>query len=672
LLSGNRVLDHKPSLNVRLYGTEEAPSAVRRIVTGPLYLGIQSGTLRHVFYGGSEAIRGIAFVVRDENWGTYAPRISDLRVVENDSAFRVSYKAACGSGDQPLSYSATIEGSADGSVEFAVTGSAHAHFLTNRAGFVVLHPVDGVAGASVTVTHANGSRTRSSFPELISPSQPFFDVRALRYQASPGTVVTCTMEGDTFETEDQRNWSDASYKTYIRPLSRPHPYVLEAGKEFSQRVVLGFEGDSPANARVTDRAISVTAGEEHAGRMPDLALSVHPDYADAALRAAGTISRSGVRYLFCSFDASAGHGSGTMQAFRGIGEKTGARLVLEAVLPLHDDRGRFTDVPDVLEKDVAAIRTAANDAGVDFAIVSVSPACYRKSFQPVDDWPSAPPLRAVYETTRQAFPGAAIAGGMHSYFTEFNRFPPPADSVDVVTHTTCPIVHAADDESVMETLQALPWIFRSVHALSGGKPYWVGPTAIGMRMNPYGAAPAPNPDNKRVAMAEMDPRQRGLFNAAWTLGYVARAAAGGVSGLCLSAAAGPSGIAWHAANWSQPWFDEQASETAVYPVYPVIAGLSASAGAAVRPVRCSDPGRLAALAIDSTVGSELWLANLTPELRVVDLRGFEPSRVIERLDAETFELCCSGPDGFSATARASNTSTLTLDAYAVLRLTDSS
>ena len=38
------------------------------------------------------------------------------------------------------------------------------------------------------------------------------------------------MEGDTFEMEDQRNWSDASYKTYVRPLALPWPYVLPAGK----------------------------------------------------------------------------------------------------------------------------------------------------------------------------------------------------------------------------------------------------------------------------------------------------------------------------------------------------------------------------------------------------------------------------------------------------------
>ncbi len=35
------------------------------------------------------------------------------------------------------------------------------------------------------------------------------------------------MEGEVFEMEDQRNWTDASFKTYCRPLALPIPYRLE-------------------------------------------------------------------------------------------------------------------------------------------------------------------------------------------------------------------------------------------------------------------------------------------------------------------------------------------------------------------------------------------------------------------------------------------------------------
>jgi hypothetical protein len=169
-------------------------------------------------------------------------------------------------------------------------------------------------------------------------------------------------------------------------------------------------------------------------------------------------------------------------------------------------------------------------------------------------------------------------------------------------------------------------------------------------------------------MAETDPRQRGLFNAAWTLGYIAKAAAGGVAGLCLQSAAGPFGIAWQSMRWRQPWFDEQASARAVFPVYHVVAGIAPSAGAVVRSIDCSEPSALAGIAFDTAGGRQLWLANLTPEPRVLSLQGLGAAPVIARLDEETFEACCSGPDGFPATATVANASSVALGAYAVLRI----
>ena len=71
------------------------------------------------------------------------------------------------------------------------------------------------------------------FPEAISPDQPAFDISALTHEPAPGVSCTVEMEGDAFEMEDQRNWADASFKTYIRPLSKPRPYVIAKGRKGS-------------------------------------------------------------------------------------------------------------------------------------------------------------------------------------------------------------------------------------------------------------------------------------------------------------------------------------------------------------------------------------------------------------------------------------------------------
>ena len=104
---------------------------------------------------------------------------------------------------------------------------------------------------------------------------------------------------------------------------------------------------------------------------------------------------------------------------------------------------------------------------------------------------------------------------MLSTFTELNRKRPKRALFDFVTHTTCSIVHAADDRSVMETLETLPAIIASTRAMIGEKPYRIGPSAIAARMNPYGKGVLDNPDERPRLPHEQRssparPVQRGL------------------------------------------------------------------------------------------------------------------------------------------------------------------
>ena len=69
------------------------------------------------------------------------------------------------------------------------------------------------------------------------------------------------MEGDAFETEDHRNWTDASFKTYVRPLALPWPYVLPKGKPVTQSVTLSFSGKLPRpRAQGRSKPVEVALG----------------------------------------------------------------------------------------------------------------------------------------------------------------------------------------------------------------------------------------------------------------------------------------------------------------------------------------------------------------------------------------------------------------------------
>jgi hypothetical protein len=199
----------------------------------------------------------------------------------------------------------------------------------------------------------------------------------------------------------------------------------------------------------------------------------------------------------------------------------------------------------------------------------------------------------------------------------------------------------------METLETLPHIFRSVRTFAGALPYRLGPSAIGMRYNPYGKTTEANGANVRVAFAHQDPRQRGLFGAAFALGYVARAAAAGLDAICLGAPTGPFGLVYRKTDYPQPWFDEQAAAP-VYPIYHPLQALMAAAGSPLRPVRSSDEQRVLGLCYQRTgEASALWLANLTPAPQTVRIDRAKGMR-LTYLDASSFALVSLDPARFAA------------------------
>lgn len=644
-----------PSRAFKLFGTEEPVPETPLLRAGPLEASFDAGNLRHIKLGGREAIRAISYIVRDRNWGTYNPEITNLKIDQGAAGFRVSYDAVCRDDAQAFVYRAVITADERGNLSFTADGEAQSDFTTNRTGFVVLHPVDGVSGAAVEVLHVDGTVERSRFPELIDPTCPFQDIRALTHEVLPGVRVACRMEGDTFEMEDQRNWMDASYKTYVRPLALPWPYTIERGQRFTQSVSLSVEGALPAAAASGTAPIIVTVGEVTEARMPAIGLALPAEHVKAALAHAELLRTASPAFLVAEFDARKGHAAALAQDYGEIARRIGAELVLEVVLPCVDDAGRPTDDPDVLRKDLRYVQEQIERAGVRLARVAVSPACDLKCTLPGSVWPKAPAWEELAAAAKDAFPGLPAGGGMFSYFTELNRKRPPAGLFDFICHTTCPLVHAGDDLSLTEGLEALPYILASTRAFAGGAPYWLFPTTIAMRQNPYGAAPAENPNGGRVAMARVDPREHALIGAAWYAGYLARVAAGGMAGVTLAAAAGPSGIV-------------DAGGKRVHPSYHVIRGHAALAGGMVMATRSSAPRDVQALAVQAGRDLHLWLTNLTGKSQEVRLEGVAPGATFRLLDEASVEALSGDPERVGDTGRPMAGSSITLPPYAVASL----
>ena len=266
-----------------------------------------------------------------------------------------------------------------------------------------------------------------------------------------------------------------------------------------------------------------------------------------------------------------------------------------------------------LDAELSDIAGMVRQAGLRLDAIAVSPSVDRQSTPPGSAWPACPPLEDIYAAARRAFPGIRLGGGMFSYFTELNRKRVPADRLDFVTHCTCPIVHAADDLSIMQSLEALPFITRSARAIFGTKPYRIGPSTIAMRQNPYGGATKDNPGGQRIAMANRDPRHAGLFAAAWTIGYAARVAAartGAADAFELRRPVRRAG-----------GIGRTGGARRTRPIFAAVKALCELAGHRGWS-KLDDEARVLALAGRAATGDiVMWLANLTPGDVQMDVHG---------------------------------------------------
>ena len=598
--------------SIELFGTGQEPTPHRILKVGRLEVRLENGNLRYIKFNTVEVIRAVTYMVRDRDWGTLAPQINDVTVEETPSGFVVTYDAVFQNEGATLRVSNRIEGTSSGELRFVSRAFAEQDFETNRCGFTILHPIEGVAGAAVTVERCDGTVEETVFPELIDPWQPFKNIRALTHRPAPFLTATCRMSGEVFEMEDQRNWSDASFKTYVRPLALPWPYVLPGGSSFEQSVDLKIESSrselSRSKAASLDEPVNIEVGPRTNLKLPAIGLLITPEESEHTLNHVDRLFELKPQSVLFHFDPTLHHHQKFWGHYKLLQDIYPAAYDLEYVVACEGD----------LTGEFEALAEKVHDSGLRLNSLAVCPSVDRQSTPPGSQWPDCPPLEEIYLAARQAFPNLPLGGGMFSYFTELNRKRPPLALLDFVTHSTNPIVHAADDDSVMETLETLPHITKSARAIIGSqKKYRIGPSTIGMRQNPYGSRTFANPNGERICMSSDDPRQRGRFAAAWAIGYASRIAGANIEKWIPSELTGPRGVLSPAGE-------------AVLPIGKAIADLAMVRHLPLHSCKVDDTGKLAVLAFETEDGGAVLAANLTPQqllFRSADVQELGPFEI---------------------------------------------
>ncbi|WP_314650748.1 hypothetical protein [uncultured Microbacterium sp.] len=539
------------------------------------------GVLRHVRLGDREVLRGLAGVVRDADWGTVEGVVTVERCEIEENGFSVSFTSVHRGAGVDLAWTGTLTGLPDSTVRMTFDGRATGPTRTNRIGLVALHALDG-AGHPVDVIHTDGSVQSSRFPELVAPHQPFLDVAGFRQRTDDGAEIEILFEGDVFETEDQRNWSDASFKTYSRPLSLPFPYPLDAGETVQQSVTLRATGALPPPADRAPRSVTVRVQDEPAS-WPRLGTG----WATGHSRAADAVAA--LRPAWVRVDVTVDT-DGDVTRATALAEAAAAGLTVELALTVSDGAPSAAIVPLL---DVAA---------VDHVLV----------YSPGAPTTSAAALAAVRALVPAATP---VRGGTDGNLAELNRFP-PASVGDGVALSINAQVHDDADLAVMQTTEAYPAMIATARHRGDTEHVTVSPVTLRPRRNLYATA-APRPVGDGVDPATIDARQHDPFAAAWTVAVLAALSAAGVADATLFEHAGPRGIL--------------RSDGGRTPVADVLAA-AFSAGGALR-ITSDDPSVVGiALRIDDR--TVVILANTTDSPRDVALDGIVsmPPRTIAPFD----------------------------------------
>lgn len=459
---------------------------------GRLQMYFSKGALRYISTGSNELIRMIYAAVRDRNWLTITPLIRDQKIEKNENSFRISFSCLYQSGKINFSADYVIEGRDDNSIVFTMDGMALETFEKNRIGFCVLHPIRNCAGINCIIEHSDGSSEQSLFPEVISPHQIFSDIRSMKW-ISEKAGCKLNFEGDVFETEDQRNWTDASYKTYSTPLSVPYPAIMEKGTMIHQKVSLIVTGSFNNPEAVSDKII-VKLFPEESLRLPSIGIC--QTTRSSPLSAAEVKIIRAIRFDHYRVDLHLFRSGWQFKAERGFQETLDLGFRLELALFFDDNTvQQFNNFKDWYLRRRLPVESIL---------------LYHKSLPTVPDSLA----REIIPVLRERNPDVRIAAGTNANFSELNRNRPGDTGNNSVCYSIHPQEHASDNLTLAENLEAQAYSVLSAKAFSVNKGVIISPVTIQRRFNANNAYYELPPSKE--APPQIDSRQMSLFGACWT------------------------------------------------------------------------------------------------------------------------------------------------------------
>ncbi|KMQ51251.1 hypothetical protein CHISP_1734 [Chitinispirillum alkaliphilum] len=464
------------------YGQEYEGSEPICLKAGPVTLLYQNGYIRSLFWKNKELIRRIYVALRDQYWNTIEYKVSNQKVCREEDSFHITFDCRHKRGEIDFLWQGEIIGSNYGQIIFRMNGKALTEFKTLRTGFCILHPLE-FKGKEVNVEHSDKNSERIAFPQAIAPFQPLRDVRKITFSLGEECGAVLSMTGGVFETEDQRNWTDASFKTYSPPIGYPGLYTLKKYAQVNQEISLSLFGELPPGDDET--AEGNTGISQSKFGLPQIGISLNP-MVELSEREIYNLSLTGINHLRIGLDASEDNLDLLQRAALYCSRIQSASEL--ALTFSHDFENEIETLLSVLRAVKIPVKR--------FLV-------YHKEFAVTPN----PLIDSVKESLKAYAPGAAVCAGADHYYVELNRAKERFESADCIVFAPNPQVHTFDNDAIMENLQGLHEVVVDSERLAGDSGLVISP----LTLRPRTKRSKPKKDGGA------DLRIKGLFGAAWTL-----------------------------------------------------------------------------------------------------------------------------------------------------------
>lgn len=598
-------------------GHTQKPSL--RLAAGRINMLYENGNLRYISAGSDEIIRMIYPAVRDKGWLTVKPVITYERIERLSDSFRIEHKCNYRHGEIDFSASYSIEGKPDNTIIFILDGEALESFEKNRLGFCVLHPMKNYRGNPCKITHTDGNTELCHFPSYVSPHQPFLDIKSMNWKTGDSDC-SLLFSGDIFETEDQRNWTDGSFKTYSTPLSLPFPVRMKKGQKIHQEVEFRCVRTSQV-ADNSDENIKISFKKGNIIPFPEIGIgcsSRELSLSDNEKRILKLLNFDHYRCEIFLFDQEWKN-----KAENILKDSGHLNCSLELVVFFDD---RYKDQIAELIAWLIAKKPPVSVITLLHKTIQVTPSELIKYAVPF---------------IRESVSGVRICCGTNANFAQLNRKRPAEPDCDLLCYSVHPQEHASDNSTLIENLQAQSYPVETAQHFLDGKGIWVSPVNLQRRFN----ANLENFENRfvnDVIPYQVDSRQMSLFGACWATGSLKYNCESGASGITYFETVGERGIIQGdcPSGWPEKF---HAPAGMIFPVFHVFNWMLKNKSCTIMKSVSSSPLNADILTLTDGNKVKAAIINPTSVFQKIVLDGCSGIISLIKLDTDTFESATSDP-----------------------------